>query len=114
MCNEQLALFTETRESTECRAFQKKRLLGKKLKSSYLAPFKKQKKHRPIDQCLQKELENSKRLNFELEVIKVVDCSLDGHGNYDSNLVSSTIKPLYQTKFCATVSKGIQRIRNAS
>ena len=29
-----------------------------------------------------------KKNKFELELIKLVDCFLDGHDNYDSNLVS--------------------------
>ena len=35
-----------------------------------------------------------KKTRFELELIKLVDCFLDGHGNYDSNLVSFKIKSL--------------------
>ena len=29
-----------------------------------------------------------------MELIKTVDCFLDGHGSYDSNLVSFKSKPL--------------------
>ena len=29
-----------------------------------------------------------KKTNFELELINIVDCFLDGHGGYDSKLVS--------------------------
>ena len=36
--------------------------------------------------------EKAKKAKFELELIKIVDCFLDGHGNYDSNLV------LFKTK----------------
>ena len=34
------------------------------------------------------------KANFELELTKFVDCFFDGHGNYDSNLVSFKIKSL--------------------
>ena len=44
-------------------------------------------------------IENVKKTKFELELIKTVDCFLDGHGCYDSNLVSSKIKTLCQTIF---------------
>ena len=36
-------------------------------------------------------IEKVKKTNYELELIKIVDCLLDGHGNYDSNLVSFEI-----------------------
>ena len=39
-------------------------------------------------------IEKVKKTRFELELIKIVDCFLDGHGNYDSNLVSFRIKSL--------------------
>ena len=35
-----------------------------------------------------------KKTKFELELIKIVDCFLDGHGNYTTNLVSFKIKSL--------------------
>ena len=35
-----------------------------------------------------------KKTNFELDLIKIVVSFLDGHGNYDSNLVSFKIKSL--------------------
>ena len=37
-------------------------------------------------------LDQVKKTKFELELIKNVDCILDGHGNYTSNLVSFKIK----------------------
>ena len=42
----------------------KKRLLRKKYKSICSAPFKRQKRRRPVVPCLQKELKKSKRLNL--------------------------------------------------
>ena len=50
-------------------------------------------------------IEKAKKTKFELELIKILDCFLDGHGNYDSNLVSFLIKSLYQTTFFVTVGK---------
>ena len=38
------------------------------------------------------ELKKPKRVKFKL--IKIVDCFLDGHGNYDGNLVSLKTKSL--------------------
>ena len=39
-------------------------------------------------------IEKVKKTELELELIKIVDCFLDGHGIYDSNLVSFKIKSL--------------------
>ena len=39
-------------------------------------------------------IEEVKMIKFELELLKTIDCSLDGYGNYDSNLVSFRIKSL--------------------
>ena len=38
--------------------------------------------------------EKIKTTKIELDPIKIVDCFLDGHGNYDSNLVSFKVKVL--------------------
>ena len=48
-------------------------------------------------------IQKAKKTNFDLEVIKTVNCFLDGHGNFDSNLVSLR-KYLLQTIFFVTVS----------
>ena len=32
-----------------------------------------------------KRIEKTKKTEFELELIKIVDCFLDGHGSYDKN-----------------------------
>ena len=43
-------------------------------------------------------IEKAKRTKFELELIKIVECFLDGHGGYDGNLVSF-IKNLYNKQY---------------
>ena len=37
-------------------------------------------------------IKKAKKTKLELELIKIVDCFPDGHGSYDSNLVSFKIK----------------------
>ena len=37
-------------------------------------------------------IEKAKKTKIELQLIKIVDCFLDGHGNYDKNLVPFKIK----------------------
>ena len=44
-------------------------------------------------------IEKVKKTKFELDLIKIVDWFLDGHGNYDSNLVSFKIKSLKTNHF---------------
>ena len=39
-------------------------------------------------------IEQIKKTKLELELIKSVDCFLDGHGNSTSNLVPFKMKPL--------------------
>ena len=39
-------------------------------------------------------IEKAKKTKFEMELIETVDCFLDGHGNYDSNLGSFKTKSL--------------------
>ena len=44
-------------------------------------------------------IEKAKKTKFELELIKNIDCFLDGQGSYHSNLVSFKKESLQQTKF---------------
>ena len=39
-------------------------------------------------------IEQVKKTKSELELIQIVDCFLDGHGNYTSNFLSFKIKSL--------------------
>ena len=43
--------------------------------------------------------EQVKKTKFELDLITIVDCFRDGHGNYTSNLVSFKIKSLFSNHF---------------
>ena len=44
-------------------------------------------------------IEKAKETKFEMELKKIVNCFLDGHGNYDSNSVSLKII-LYNKQYC--------------
>ena len=44
-------------------------------------------------------IERAEKTEFELELIKIVHCFLDGHGKYTSNLVSFKIKFLNSNHF---------------
>ena len=39
-------------------------------------------------------IEQAKKTTLEIEMIEIVDCFLDGHGNFNSNLVSYKRNPL--------------------
>ena len=66
----------------------KKRLLRKKFKKHLLSSFQKTKSTQTSGSVFADRIEQVKKTKFELELIKIVDCFLDDHGNYSSNLVS--------------------------
>ena len=66
----------------------KKRLLWKKYKKHLFSSFQKTKLTQISGAVFAERIEQVKKTNFEIELIKNVDCFLDGHGNYTSNLVS--------------------------
>ena len=93
--NEQLTLIKETREWTRewTTSIAKKRLLRKKYKKHSISSFQTTKTTQTSGSAFAERIEKVKKTKFELQLIKIVDCLLDGHGNYDSDLVT------FQTKF---------------
>ena len=77
----------------------KKRLLRKKYKKLLLSSFQKTKSTQTSGSVFADRIEQVKKTKFELELIKILDCFLDGHGNYTSNLVSFKIKSLQSNHF---------------
>ena len=71
-----------------------KTLLRKKYKKHLFSSFQKAKSTQTSGSVFADRSEQVKKTIFELELIKIVDCFLDGHGNYTSNLVSFKIKSL--------------------
>ena len=70
----------------------KKKFLRTKYKKPLLSSFQKTKLTQTSGSVFADRSEQVKKTNFELELIKIVDCFLDGYGNYTSNLVSFKIK----------------------
>ena len=66
----------------------KKKLLRKKFKHPFMSAFQKNKSRQTSGSVFAEGIEKARKTKFELELMKIVDCFLDGHGNYDSNLVS--------------------------
>ena len=69
----------------------KKRLLRKKYKKLFFSSFQKTKATQTSGSVFAERIEKVKKTKFELDLFKIVDCFLDGHGNYDSVLVSFKI-----------------------
>ena len=59
----------------------KKRLLRKKYKKPLLSSFQRTKLTQTSGSVFADRIEQVKQTKFELELIKIVDCFLDGHGN---------------------------------
>ena len=72
----------------------KKSLLRKKFKQHFMSALQKNKSTQTSGSLFAERIEKDKKTKFELELIKIVDCFLDGHGDFDSNLVSFKIKSL--------------------
>ena len=72
----------------------KKRHLRKKYKKHLLSSFQNTKSTQTRGSVCADRIEQVKKNKFELELIKMVDCFLDGRGNYTSNLVSFKMKSL--------------------
>ena len=70
----------------------KKRLLRKEYKKHSFSSFQKAKTTQTSGSVFAERIENVKKTKFELELMKIVDCFFDGHGNFDGNLVSFKIK----------------------
>ena len=72
----------------------KKRLLRKKFKRHLLSSRQKTISTQTSGSVFAERIEQVKRTKFELDLIKIVDCFLDGYGSYDGNFVSFKIKSL--------------------
>ena len=72
----------------------KERLLRKKYKKHLFSSFQKTKTTQTSGSVFAERIEKVRKTKFEFELIKTVDCFLDGHGNSDSNVVSFKIETL--------------------
>ena len=77
----------------------KKKLFSKKYEKHLFSSFQKTKTTQTSGSVFTERIEIVEKTIFELDVIKIVDCFLDGHGNYDNNLVSFKIKSLKNYHF---------------
>ena len=77
----------------------KKRLLRNKYKKHLLSSFQKTKTTETSGAVFADRIEQVEKTKFELKLVKIVHCFLDGHGNYTSNLVSFIIKSFKTNHF---------------
>ena len=70
----------------------KEKLSRKNYKKPLFSSFQKTKTTQTSGLVFAERIEKVKKTKFEFELIKIVDCFLDGHCNFDSNLVSFKIK----------------------
>ena len=77
----------------------KKRLLRKKYKKHLFSSFQRTKTTQTSGSVFAERIEKVKKTKFEFELIKIVDCFLDGHGDFDSNLAYSKIESLQTNQF---------------
>ena len=72
----------------------KKKLLREKYKKHLFSSFQKTESTQTGGSVFAERIEKIKKTKFELDLIKIVDCFLDGYGNYDSDLVTFKTKSL--------------------
>ena len=87
ICRGQFISTTKTEEWTKCPASRKRDSPGK-LHKQLLSSFQKTKLTQTSRSVFADRIEQVKKTKFEKELIKIVDCFLDGPGNYTNNLVS--------------------------
>ena len=73
----------------------KKRRSRKRFEQHFMNVLQKRKSTLTSVSTFAERIEKAKKTKLELELSKVVDCFLDGHGNYDSNLVFFSKKILF-------------------
>ena len=72
----------------------KKRLLRKNYRKQMLSSFHQTKLTKTSGSILADRAEQIKKTKFDIELIRIVDTFLDGHGNYSSNFKSFKLKSL--------------------
>ena len=72
----------------------KKETLEEKVQKHLFSSFEKTKTTQTSGSVFSERIEKVKNTQFEFELKKFVDCVLDGHGNFDSNLASFKIESL--------------------
>ena len=68
------------------------KLMRKMFKKHLFSSFRKTKTTQTSGSVFAERIQKNEKTKFELGLLKNLDCFHDGHGNYDSNLVSFRMK----------------------
>ena len=93
MCKEQ-SLVPKKQKSGQNAEHCKKEALEKKFEQHFMNALQKNKSLQTSSSVFVERIEKAKKTKFELELTKFIDCFLDGHCSYDSNLVYFKTKSL--------------------
>ena len=80
MCREQSPLINETRVD-KMSSISKNRLLRKKFKQHSMSALQKNKSTQTSGSVFAERIEKVKKTKIEWELLEIVDCFPDGHGN---------------------------------
>ena len=94
ICIGQFISASKTEEWTECLAPRKKTLEEKVKKKTFIESFLETKTTQTSGSVFANRIEQVIKTKFDLELMKNVDCFLDGHGKYTSNLIAFKTKSL--------------------
>ena len=72
----------------------KREINEEKVQKTVFSSFQKTKTTQTSGSVFAERIEKVKKTKIEFELKKIVDCFLDGHGMFDSNLVSLKYKSL--------------------
>ena len=92
VCREQSLSTNAAKALDRMPSIAKKRLWRKKFKRHLLSSRQKTTSTQTSGSVFAERIEQVKKSKFELDLIKIVDCFLDGYGSYDGNYVSFKIK----------------------
>ena len=63
-----------------------------------MSSFRKTKSTETSESVFAKRIEQNKKTTYDLELMKIVDCFLDGYGKYTSNFYNETFRiPNFRT-----------------
>ena len=100
----------QNREVERMPSIAEKRFLRKKCKKHLLSSFRKTNSTQISGSIFADRIEQVKKTKFEIELIKFVNCFLDGHGNYTSNLISFKKKSLQTNQFLNSKDNGLYQL----
>ena len=91
--------FQKIREKERMPSIAKKRILRKKYRKHLLSLFQKTRSTQTSGSVFAGKIEQVKEQEFELTIIKIVNCFVDGYGSYSSKIVTFEIEIIQTHNF---------------